>query len=96
MGLPKIFFAALAFVVGLLLGQGMPHLFPEILGAFGPFILAIGMAVGVFLFEEGGGSPLLMGMGFVGMIGAVETELPWFAYWILCVIFIFVVYKFRG
>ena len=96
MGLPKIFFAALAFVFGLLLGQGMPHLFPELLGAFGPFILAIGMAAGVFLFEEGWGSELLMGMGFVGIIGGVETELPWFAYWILCVIFIFVAYKFRG
>ena len=96
MGLPKIFFAALAFVFGLLLGQGMPHLFPELLGALGPFIPAIGMAVGVFLFEEGWGSELLMGMGFVGIIGRVETELPWFAYWIICVIFIFVLYKFRG
>lgn len=97
MGLPRIFFATLAFVVGLPLGQQVPHLFPELLGAFGPFILAIGFAVGVFLYEHGnGGSPLLMGMGIVGIIAKVEPELPWFAYWILCVILIFVVYKFRG
>ena len=95
MSLLRICFATAAFVVGLLVGQGMPHLFPEPLGAFGPFILATGMAVGVFLFEEGGGSPLLMGMGFVGVVGALESELPWFAYWTLCVISIFVVYKFR-
>ena len=97
MGLPKIFFAALAFVVGLLLGQGMPHLFPELLGAFGPFLLALGCALGGFLLEENGlgGSPLLIGFSFMGMVGVIEPGLPWFAYWIICVIFTIIVYKFR-
>jgi hypothetical protein len=96
MSYTKMFFAAVGFALGLWAGQGLPHLFPELLGAFGPFLLALGFALGFFLLEENGlgGSPLLMGFGFMGMVGLIEPGLPWFAYWIICVIFTIVVYKF--
>jgi hypothetical protein len=96
MSLLKMFFVAAGFLGGLYVGQGLPHLFPELLGVFGPVLFAIGWGLACFDFlSEGAGSPLLMGMGFVGFVGMIEPELPWFAYWILWVIFIFIVYKFR-
>jgi hypothetical protein len=95
MSLLKMFFVAAGFVFGLWAGQIVPHLFPELLGVFGPVLLAIGVGLGVFSFVEGGGSPLLLAIGVTGFVGAIEPELPWFAYWIICVIFTIIVYKFR-